>query len=212
MFCFDGIDRDATFSAPKWIRGAIVSLYQWAVTIGLLLASVINYGTRNRVGNSSWQIPIAIQFIWAFILTCGMILLPEVRNLLFPSLTSKLSWNSLLVGLSSVVVMPMLRSHLLASLVIKTIPQQSNLSCRKFGPTSKLRKLWVHPPILTALDSPTIRCVSVQSLEFSSKHGNNSQAVSTKVRLELGSTISGLFSSQLYFLLWNNVLPKLRHQ
>jgi len=91
VFCFDSVNRVAAFSAPKWIRGAIVSLYQWAVTIGLLLASVINYGTRNRVGNSSWQIPIAVQFIWAFILTCGMILLPEVRNFLSLSLTSKLS-------------------------------------------------------------------------------------------------------------------------
>lgn len=108
--------------------------------------------------------------------------------------------------------MPMPHSHLLVSLVMKTVPQQSNLSCRKFGPTLKLRKLSVHPPILTVSNSPTIRCVSAHSLASSSKHGNNSQAVSTKVKLELEPTISDLSSSQLYFLLWNNVLPKLGHQ
>ncbi|KAJ3569260.1 hypothetical protein NP233_g5174 [Leucocoprinus birnbaumii] len=63
--------------SPKWIRGAVVSLYQWAITIGLLVAAVVNNGTQNRAGNSSWQIPVAVQFIWAFILAAGMAVLPE---------------------------------------------------------------------------------------------------------------------------------------
>ncbi|KAF5362498.1 hypothetical protein D9756_002296 [Leucocoprinus leucothites] len=63
--------------SPKWIRGAVVSLYQWAITIGLLVAAVVNNGTKDRAGNSAWQIPVAIQFIWAFILAGGMALLPE---------------------------------------------------------------------------------------------------------------------------------------
>ena len=67
--------------SPKWIRGAIVSCYQWAITIGLLLAAVINNATKDRQNHSAWQIPISIQFIWAFILFVGMFLLPEVCSL-----------------------------------------------------------------------------------------------------------------------------------
>ena len=69
--------------APKWIRGAVVSGYQWAITIGLLLAAVINNATKDRTDHSSYRIPIAIQFIWAFILDAGMIFLPEVRSAAF---------------------------------------------------------------------------------------------------------------------------------
>ncbi|KAE9392274.1 MFS monosaccharide transporter [Gymnopus androsaceus JB14] len=63
--------------APKWIRGAIVALYQWAITIGLLLASVVNNSVQNRQNHSSYRITIGIQFIWAFILSTGIFILPE---------------------------------------------------------------------------------------------------------------------------------------
>lgn len=64
-------------ASPKWIRGAIVSCYQWAITIGLLLASLVNQGTKDRNDTGSYRIPIAIQFLWALILGIGMIFLPE---------------------------------------------------------------------------------------------------------------------------------------
>jgi hypothetical protein len=67
-------------SSPKWIRGAIVAGYQWAVTIGLLLAAVVNDATKNRDDHSAYQIPIAVQFVWSLVLVVGMILLPEVRS------------------------------------------------------------------------------------------------------------------------------------
>ncbi|OCH87378.1 MFS monosaccharide transporter [Obba rivulosa] len=63
--------------SPKWIRGAVVAGYQWAITIGLLIASVINNATKNRPNHSAWRIPTSIQFIWAFILVIGMLYLPE---------------------------------------------------------------------------------------------------------------------------------------
>ncbi|KAF9454277.1 MFS monosaccharide transporter [Macrolepiota fuliginosa MF-IS2] len=63
--------------SPKWIRGAVVSLYQWAIAIGLLLAAVVNNASRERSGNDAWQIPIAMQFVWAFVLSSGVVLLPE---------------------------------------------------------------------------------------------------------------------------------------
>jgi len=54
-----------------------VSTYQWAITIGLLVAAIINNFTQYRDNHKSYRIPIAIQFIWAAILAGGMILLPE---------------------------------------------------------------------------------------------------------------------------------------
>jgi len=63
--------------APKWIRGAVVGIYQWAITIGLLLAAILNNATQGRDNHSAYQIPIAIQFIWAAVLAFGMLWLPE---------------------------------------------------------------------------------------------------------------------------------------
>lgn len=64
-------------SSPKWIRGAVVSCYQWAITIGLLLAACVNQATKDRNDFGSYRIPIAIQFVWAGVLSIGMFLLPE---------------------------------------------------------------------------------------------------------------------------------------
>lgn len=36
--------------APKKVRGALVSGYQFCITIGILLASCVDYGTQNRTG------------------------------------------------------------------------------------------------------------------------------------------------------------------
>ncbi|RYP59811.1 hypothetical protein DL769_008393 [Monosporascus sp. CRB-8-3] len=63
--------------APKKVRGAIVSGYQFCVTVGLLLASAVNYGTQRRPDTSSYRIPIALQILWALILAIGLFILPE---------------------------------------------------------------------------------------------------------------------------------------
>ncbi|GAA95166.1 uncharacterized protein L969DRAFT_53148 [Mixia osmundae IAM 14324] len=63
--------------APKWIRGGIVACYQWAITIGLLLAAIVVNATKNHDSASAYRIPIGIQFVWAAILAGGMALLPE---------------------------------------------------------------------------------------------------------------------------------------
>jgi len=62
---------------PKWIRGAVVGSYQLCITIGLLLASLVNYATQHRNDSGSYRIPLGIQFAWAIILCTGMFLLPE---------------------------------------------------------------------------------------------------------------------------------------
>ena len=63
--------------APRKVRGAIVSGYQFCITIGLLLASCVDYGTQDRKDTGSYRIPIAIQMLWALILGTGLLFLPE---------------------------------------------------------------------------------------------------------------------------------------
>ncbi|GES63080.1 sugar transporter [Aspergillus terreus] len=63
--------------APRNVRGAIVSGYQFCVTIGLMLASCVDYGTQNRKDSGSYRIPIALQMLWALILGIGLLFLPE---------------------------------------------------------------------------------------------------------------------------------------
>ncbi|GAP83223.1 putative high-affinity glucose transporter RGT2 [Rosellinia necatrix] len=69
-------------TAPKWIRGAIVGAYQFAITIGLLLASIVNNSTQHRNDSGSYRIPVGIQFAWSLILIVGLTLLPETPRYL----------------------------------------------------------------------------------------------------------------------------------
>lgn len=63
--------------APRKVRGAIVSGYQFCITVGILLASCVDYGTQDRDDTGSYRIPIAIQMLPAIILATGLFLLPE---------------------------------------------------------------------------------------------------------------------------------------
>ncbi|KAB5571846.1 major facilitator superfamily transporter monosaccharide [Coniochaeta sp. 2T2.1] len=69
-------------TAPKWIRGAIVGAYQLAITIGLLLAAVIDNATHLRQDTGCYRIPIAVQFAWSLVLIVGMLFLPETPRFL----------------------------------------------------------------------------------------------------------------------------------
>ncbi|KAJ6552646.1 general substrate transporter [Mycena vulgaris] len=63
--------------APKKVRGALVSGYQFCITIGILLANCVVFGTQDKLTTASYRIPIGIQFLWALILGGGLLLLPE---------------------------------------------------------------------------------------------------------------------------------------
>lgn len=63
--------------APKAVRGAIVFGYQFCITIGLLLAAVVDNSTMKRMDSGSYRIAMAIQWAWALILGTGLFFLPE---------------------------------------------------------------------------------------------------------------------------------------
>lgn len=69
-------------TAPKWIRGTIVGCYQWAITIGLLIAAIVLNATKNRNDTGSYRIPIAVQFLFSIIMVGGMLVLPETPRFL----------------------------------------------------------------------------------------------------------------------------------
>jgi hypothetical protein len=55
----------------------LVAGYQFCITLGILLASGVVYGTENRSDTGSYRIPISLQFIWAIILGGGLMFLPD---------------------------------------------------------------------------------------------------------------------------------------
>lgn len=69
-------------TAPKWIRGTIVGTYQLAITIGLLLAAIVDNATGKRNDSGSYRIPVAVQFAWGLIMIVGMAILPETPRYL----------------------------------------------------------------------------------------------------------------------------------
>lgn len=82
LFPFYQVPLYQSETAPKWIRGAIVGAYQLAITIGLLLAAIVDNATQSRQDTGSYRIPIAVQFAWAIILVGGMLFLPETPRYL----------------------------------------------------------------------------------------------------------------------------------
>jgi len=62
---------------PRKVRGALVAGYQFCITLGLLIASGVNYAVQDRPDRSSYRIPIGIQFAWGVVLAVGIFLLPD---------------------------------------------------------------------------------------------------------------------------------------
>ncbi|KAF8325905.1 general substrate transporter, partial [Cantharellus anzutake] len=88
--------------SPKKLRGFIVGLYQFAISIGALLAAIVLNATKDENSHSSWRTPIAVQFVWAAVLGGGMLVLPESpRYLLY-----KNKWDAAKHSLSRLLVKP----------------------------------------------------------------------------------------------------------
>jgi len=64
-------------TAPRQIRGALVSCYQLFITLGIFVAYCINYGTEAMTGAPSWRIPMGIGFLWPTLMAVGICFLRE---------------------------------------------------------------------------------------------------------------------------------------
>lgn len=64
-------------TAPRQIRGSMVSCYQLFITLGIFVADCINYGTEAEPNASSWRIPMGVGFLWSVIMAVGICFLPE---------------------------------------------------------------------------------------------------------------------------------------
>ncbi|KAF2143099.1 uncharacterized protein K452DRAFT_248872 [Aplosporella prunicola CBS 121167] len=62
---------------PKKVRGALVAGYQFCITLGLLIASCVNYGVKDRNDTGQYRIPIGLQFIFGLVLGIGLLFLPD---------------------------------------------------------------------------------------------------------------------------------------
>jgi SP family sugar:H+ symporter-like MFS transporter len=66
-------------SAPLRIRGSMVVFYQVMITAGILLGNLANFGCKQNHANTDaeWLIPVALGFVWAFLIYVGTYFMPE---------------------------------------------------------------------------------------------------------------------------------------
>jgi MFS transporter, SP family, galactose:H+ symporter len=66
--------------APANVRGALVSLYQFAITVGILAAYIVDYVLA---GAAAWRWMLGLALVPSLVLIVGMIPLPESPRYLF---------------------------------------------------------------------------------------------------------------------------------
>ncbi|XP_030456588.1 sugar transport protein 10-like [Syzygium oleosum] len=66
--------------APPKIRGALNIGFQMAITIGILVANFVNYGTAQIKGGWGWRVSLALAAVPAILMTLGSIFLPDTPN------------------------------------------------------------------------------------------------------------------------------------
>ncbi|XP_059655079.1 sugar transport protein MST6-like [Cornus florida] len=66
--------------APAKIRGALNIGFQMAITIGIVIANLVNYGTSKIKGGTGWRISLGLAGVPAVIMTVGAIFLPDTPN------------------------------------------------------------------------------------------------------------------------------------
>ncbi|PIA26663.1 hypothetical protein AQUCO_09100076v1 [Aquilegia coerulea] len=66
--------------APAKLRGLLNIGFQMAITIGNLVANLVNYGTNQIKGGYGWRLSLGLAGVPAIIMTIGSLLLPDTPN------------------------------------------------------------------------------------------------------------------------------------
>ncbi|CAN1164991.1 Sugar transport protein 10 [Linum perenne] len=66
--------------APSRLRGALNIGFQMAITLGILAASLINYGTAQIKGGWGWRLSLGLAAVPAIMIIIGSIFLPDTPN------------------------------------------------------------------------------------------------------------------------------------
>jgi MFS transporter, SP family, sugar:H+ symporter len=67
---------------PAHRRGTIVSCYQLAITIGLLIGQMVTNATKDDETKRNYRLPIGLQLLWSTVLMMGMFFFPETPRFL----------------------------------------------------------------------------------------------------------------------------------
>ncbi len=79
--------------APANVRGALVSLYQFAITVGILAAYLVDYALA---ANGQWRWMLGLAVIPSLVLVGGMLVMPESPRYLFKMLLGDRARDELL--------------------------------------------------------------------------------------------------------------------
>ncbi|XP_012067145.1 sugar transport protein 10 [Jatropha curcas] len=66
--------------APAQLRGALNIGFQMAITLGILAANLINYGTAKIKGGWGWRVSLALAAVPAIMIIVGSLFLPDTPN------------------------------------------------------------------------------------------------------------------------------------
>ncbi|KAL3534304.1 hypothetical protein ACH5RR_002765 [Cinchona calisaya] len=66
--------------APTRIRGALNISFQLMVTIGILVANLVNYGTNKMKGENGWRVSLGLAGFPALLLTVGALFVTDTPN------------------------------------------------------------------------------------------------------------------------------------
>uniref|UniRef100_A0A453JB43 Major facilitator superfamily (MFS) profile domain-containing protein n=1 Tax=Aegilops tauschii subsp. strangulata TaxID=200361 RepID=A0A453JB43_AEGTS len=81
-FALQSIPLYLSEMAPPQYRGAINNGFELCISIGILIANVINYGVQKIEGGWGWRISLSMAAVPAAFLTIGAIFLPETPSFL----------------------------------------------------------------------------------------------------------------------------------